>query len=133
MSKTLIEIMNEMDEIENLIEKKNCEYFEQVSSDKRSFEGFYLNTINEWKKLLKLRVEYIKVCNFSLEDMPGYGDYFTIEKFKEYSLQRCFIDDDGVGNFCVGDKMTDLICLPSYFLQENTDFSRFDGVMWFNK
>ncbi len=132
MSK-LIEIMNEMDEIENLIEKKNYEYFEQVTSNKGSFEGFHLNTINEWKKLLKLRVEYIKVCNFELEDMPDHGDYFPIEKFKKFSVQRYFIDNDGVGYFCVGDKMTDLMCLPSYFLQENADFSRFDGVMWFNK
>ena len=130
MAKKLIDIMNEMDRLENEIEKKNCEYMRQEEKD---FNGFMLNTIKEWEKLFKLRIEYLKICNFTLEDKPDYGNYFSFEEFKECCKQGLFIDSDGVGHFCVGDKMTDLQCYPSYVLDDNFDTLRFDGVMWFNK
>lgn len=130
MGKELIEIMNEMDRIENLIEKKNCEYMKQ---EDRNFEGFMLNVTEEWEQLFKLKIQYLKICGYTLSDLPDYGDYFPMKEFKELCLSRCFIDDDGVGHFCVGNKMTDLICYPSYVLDDNFDDLRFDGVMWFNK
>lgn len=130
MAKKLIDIMNEMDELENIIEKKNCEYMRQEEKD---FNGFMLNTMKEWEKLFKLRIEYLKICNFTLEDKPDYGNYFSFEEFKECCKLGLFIDSDGVGHFCVGDKMTDLQCYPSYVLDDNFDTLRFDGVVWFNK
>ena len=124
-----------MDELDNIIEKKNCEFIKKVPIGKidNGFEMFFLNTIKEREELQTLCVEYIKIAPYNLSDLDDYGDHMSIRDFIKYCDEGVFIDSDGHGHLCVGNKKTDLVILPSYVFQENFDCSRFDGVIWYNK
>ena len=132
---SLEKILNRMDELDNIIEKKNCEFIKRVcgGSENDNFQNYLLNTIKEREELQTLCVEYIKIAPYNLSDLDDYGDHMGIYDFIKYCNEGVFIDNDGHGHLCVGNKKTDLVILPSYVFQENFDCSRFDGVIWYNK
>jgi hypothetical protein len=63
--------------------------------------------------------------------LPDYGDLMSVEKFKEYCRDGCFIDYDGHGYPVKDNKMTyDIIIKPSKLKDIPNDTTH---IMWFNR
>lgn len=132
----LEQILNRLDKLDNIIDHKNSEFIKRASLGKTEdcFIDFMLNTQKEREEYTYLCIEYLKVAPYELSNFhEDYGDYFGIWEFIGMCNQGGFIDNDGFGNLCVGDKKTNLVILPSYVFHDNFDVSRFDGVIWYNK
>lgn len=72
------------------------------------------------------------IDDYKTEPFDSIGDYFTMEEFKGNCECGGFIDYDGSGVLCIGDKQTDITIFPSAIMK-GADVSKFDGVMWYNK
>ena len=66
------------------------------------------------------------------EEIPSYGDLFTIEDFRGYCLDGVIMDDDGSGNYATHDQMSNVDAQPSLIEKGEIDL-RFTHVVWFNK
>ncbi len=104
--------------------------------DKPSFKEMqdFLRPYGEKIRTAKIEmIALIDPANLELEDFPDYGDYFTLEEFRDNCECGGFIDNDGTGYFCIGQKMSQISSPPSLILDPRADLHIFDGVYWFNK
>lgn len=72
------------------------------------------------------------IDDYKLEPFDNIGDHFSMEEFKMNCECGGFIDYDGSGVLCIGDKQTNIDIYPSAIMK-GADVSKFDGVMWYNK
>lgn len=72
------------------------------------------------------------IDDYKLEPYDNIGDYFSMEEFKMNCECGGFIDYDGSGVLCIGDKQTNIAIFPSAIMA-GAAVSKFDGVMWYNK
>lgn len=87
-------------------------------------------------KFEKLPYKFIKQIEskrpIEFEELPDYGDHFTINEFIDYIKNGVFTDYDGTGYYAKEDKMTRIEATPSLILNGNID-GRWSHVIWFNK
>lgn len=98
--------------------------------DFNGFRKYMLPYTQECRKNRAIMIPLID--NYKLEDRDNIGDYMPMKSFIESCECGGFIDYDGFGYLCIGDKQTDISIIPSV-LMEGADVSKFDGVMWYNK
>lgn len=67
-----------------------------------------------------------------LEEIPDYGDLFTIEEFEKDCKSGGFIDYDGTGYYAFKNKMTNKEISCDSFVKGTYD-KNYTHVMWFNK
>jgi hypothetical protein len=110
--------------------------FERIHKGENPFPEW--NVFMAYMKPYYAEIKKIKIAqvplvdDFILEPYPEYGDYFTMKQFKVTCECGGFIDYDGYGNLCIGDKMTNIEIWPS-IIMGGVDVSKFDGVIWYNK
>ncbi len=70
--------------------------------------------------------------NDGMENIPDYGDVYTVEGFLEDCNSGYLTDDDGSGYYATESSMSRIEASPSLFRQGiiNKDFTH---VVWFNK
>lgn len=62
------------------------------------------------------------------------GDYIPMDSFYGYCEDGGFIDDDGFGELCVGEGITNMGITPSVALSIGLEnLKQFGGVMWYNR
>lgn len=122
--------------------KKKADAAEKAISDARS-EAYELPTFEQAEKALRpyydafneaYREQLSLVENPELKPKDTIGDYMSLQEFQD-AVDCCgFIDYDGYGLLCVGDKMTEFSVYPSLLYKRMKFLAKcFDGVMWYNK
>jgi len=66
------------------------------------------------------------------EDIPEYGDLFTMSKFISLCEVRGFINYDGFGNLATETKMSEIEIKPSDIIEKIKIDKQFTHVVWFN-
>ncbi len=88
----------------------------------------FLRSYSEKVRTAKIEmIALIDPANLELEDFPDYGDYFTLQEFKDNCECGDFIDNDGTNYFCIGQKMSQISSPPSLVLDPRADLHVFDG------
>lgn len=79
---------------------------------------------------LSREIKLLKEPQF--EEIPNYGDVFSMEDFVTNCLSGGFIDYDGSGNYARDGKMSNISVSPSD-ITSGRYRKDFDSVVWFNK
>lgn len=93
---------------------------------------YYRNhpTVKEYGRLWR---EYKLIKDYTLDDIPDYGQLYTLDEFVSFCDNGpMFSDYDGTGYYATKDKMSDITISPSDIL-EGIYRKDFTHVMWFNK
>lgn len=126
----------EVKELEKLIEAEeqrianapelNVDNYPTVHGWIKANDELY-SKLNQLKSQLRLITE-----NYTLSDIPEYGDLITFEDFKEMCESGGFIDYDGSGNYSTKTQMSNIDVYPSDIKsgRYRTDFTH---VVWFNR
>lgn len=127
MSKTLEELEKEYE----IASEKHSERFNNapLGMDWREFEE-YMNVTG--KKVVELSREIRLLREPKFEDIPDYGNVFSMEDFVENCLSGGFIDYDGNGNYVRDGKMSNINVSPSD-ITSGRYRKDFDSVIWFNR
>jgi len=89
----------------------------------------------EINKSFAIMLSYIESSyNTKINDFPEYGQYIELQEFKSCCEAHGFVDEDGSGNLCIKNKMTDYSVSPSFILKYSGFINKcYDGIFWFNK
>lgn len=66
------------------------------------------------------------------EEIPDYGDIFTMDNFIAYCQAGFFINYDGFGCYATENLMFSDVILPSYVTKRN-NVKNYSHVIWFNR
>jgi len=113
--------------------EKKIEKIKETWDYNKNFQE-YENALDPyWYALLKLeQQEKLLIEDYTLEDIPFYGDVMSLEDFVQNVKSGGFIDYDGIGKYISGDKMTSIQINPSD-VKANMYRKDFDKIVWFNK
>jgi hypothetical protein len=67
------------------------------------------------------------------EEIPDYSDIIPIDEFIKECEMGDFIDDDGIGELIIDDKMTGIRVCPSDIVNHSIDLAKVAKVAWFNR
>ena len=135
----LEKINEELDKIDEIIEKKKSEYLMEWYS--KPPENINFEMIEDGlDELLSKDVKISNKLNFRRKQLeePEYseikiGDHMTMEEFKSHCDCGGFIDYDGYGYYATKDKMIiNKVIYPSHF-KKNLILEGYDYVVWFNR
>jgi len=105
---------------------KDDKEFPDYSVFRKYMKPFYQAVIKAYSDMIPL------IDDYRLTPFDDIGDYITMKSFKATCEFGGFIDYDGSGYLCIGDKQTNIDIYPSAIMA-GADVSKFDGVMWYNK
>ena len=111
----------------------NCS-IEDIMSNFEKRKAFLKPYSKDLRNLYVKLIELTPESEFILEEYPDYGDFISLDSFKESCSDRMFIDYDGFGRLCYNNKMTQFEVKPSMMTDiKDNPFSRYNGVIWFNR
>lgn len=131
--------------IENL--DRLIEYYEDLVDKKKDKideerEGEEFLPFDEWFEMLKPEATILsQLCRIkrfvepvtSWDELPDYGDVYSIEEFKGMCECGGFIDYDGHGNYVKDGKESNVMVKPSDIMAGFVRDKEFDSVVWFNR
>lgn len=129
----MCQIMNRLEEIE----KEIIRYNEIIDNKMLSFDFQKCKSFGEYENYCKkeriilneLYNEKRMLMDYTLSDIPDYGDIMYLKDFLEDVKCGNFIDYDGSGNYLLGDKMTNISIYPS----DKKHRTEFTEIVWFNR
>lgn len=127
MERTIEQIRKELDKAND----EYSEHFDKAPPGMDLKEFFkYMEPMSQ--KCSKLSREYRMLKEPEFEEIPKYGDVFSLEHFIDNCNCGGFIDYDGFGQYARDGKMSNIEIRPSD-IKNGAIRKDFDSVVWFNK
>jgi hypothetical protein len=98
----------------------------------RPWKEYLALTEKEDEEISKLSRRLRLIKPYEVTDIPDHGDVMTLNQFKNICRNGGFIDYDGFGHYLDGDKMTDIIILPSDVKHKSLRHE-LNRIIWFNR
>jgi len=134
MKKRIKEIEKEIDRLDEIVDKLSDDHFKKETPPSEADLQVYQNLgRNEFRKMIKLEIELSLLTPFEWEELPTYGDLFTIESWLGNVECGGFIDYDGYGNYATKDKMSNKEIRPSHVKKFPIRDTEFTHIVWFNR
>ena len=137
----LKEIEKRIEELEDLLDKKEEEWWKDAEIRNREFNkdpqqdwNNYLEFLKpESTELTKLTKQRKLLVEPEYDDVPDYGDVMSLTDFLECVECGGFIDYDGFGHYVKDGKEVCNIDVRPSDVEAGTIRKDFDTIVWFNK
>lgn len=128
----LDEIEKEMEELEEILEKKKKEWDYSKQPMDYWYEKYIEYIDNESSKINELDREKRMIQPYKLSELPDYGTVMSLNEFIDYVNYGSFIDYDGYGNYVKDNQKTNIHIYPSD-VEYGAIRKEFDKIIWFNR
>ena len=137
----LKEIEKRIDELDDLLEKKEEDWWkdaeirdQEFNKDPQQDWNNYLEFLKpESTELTKLTKQRKLLVEPEYDDVPDYGDVMSITDFLECVECGGFIDYDGFGHYVKDNKEVCNIDVKPSDVKAGTIRKDFDTIVWFNR